>query len=129
MPAFSKQYRLLKRSDFSRCYSAGKRHFTSHFIIFVLPTAAETWRFGLAVSRKVGGAVQRNRIKRLLREFFRLHRELIPAGHDFAVVCKKGGHPERLNYPGLEKELLSLFTGLKARHASDACSTAGTAGL
>ncbi|MDR1125552.1 MAG: ribonuclease P protein component [Deltaproteobacteria bacterium] len=112
MPAFSKQYRLLKRSDFSRCYSDGKRHFTSHFIIFVLPTAAETWRFGLAVSRKVGGAVQRNRIKRLLREFFRLHRAIIPAGHDFAVVCKKGGHPERLNYPGLEKELLSLFTGL-----------------
>jgi ribonuclease P protein component len=112
MPAFSKQYRLLKRSDFTRCYSGGKRHFTSHFIIFVLPTTVEIWRFGLAVSRKVGGAVQRNRIKRLLREFFRLHRDLFPTGRDFAVVCKQGGHPERLNYPGLEKELLSLFTEL-----------------
>ena len=112
MTVFSKQYRLLKRSDFSRCYSNGKRYFTAHFIVYILPTGAETWRFGLAVSRKVGGAVQRNRIKRLLREFFRLQRDLIPAGRDIAVVCKQGGHPEELNYPSLEKELLSLLTGL-----------------
>jgi ribonuclease P protein component len=112
MLTFSKQNKLLKRAEYSKCYSAGKRYFTPHFIFFVLPTGAETWRCGLAVSRKVGGAVQRNRIKRLLREFFRLQQNILPPGFDIAVVAKQGRHPEKLNYPGLEKELLSLATGL-----------------
>ena len=112
MLTFSKQNRLLKRSDFLKCYGGGKRHYTSNFIVFVLPTRAEAWRLGLAVSRKVGGAVQRNRIKRLLREFFRLHQKRIPPGFDLAVVPKKSLKIDSLTYPALEKEMLSLLTGL-----------------
>ncbi len=115
MPAFSKLNRLLKRPEFLRCYSAGKRCFTSSFIVFVLPTEAAAWRLGLAVSRKVGGAVQRNRIKRLLREFFRLHQHLLPRGVELVVVPKKGIRPDDLTYRDVERELLSLLTGLFGR--------------
>jgi ribonuclease P protein component len=128
MQAFSKKNKLLKRSDYAKCYTTGKRYFTANFIVFVLPTSAETWRYGLAVSRKVGGAVQRNRIKRLLREFFRLHQHLFTSGADItadiAVVAKQGRHPERLSYPSLEKELLSLLTGLFDRTGKQ-CINAG----
>lgn len=47
-------------------------------------------RLGLVVGRKVGGAVSRNRIKRLIREFFRLNKEKIPESSDLIVLAKKG---------------------------------------
>ena len=51
-------------------------------------------RIGLSVSRKVGGAVQRNRWKRLLREAFRQSRTVLPRGIDFIVIPRKQEHPE-----------------------------------
>lgn len=109
---YPKQCRLLKRSDFMRCYDGGTRRHSGHFIFFILPTMADMWRFGAAVSRKVGGAVQRNRIKRLLREFFRLHQHAVPHGVDIVAVAKKGVRADALRYQELEQELLSLLTGL-----------------
>ncbi len=109
---FGKRRRLLKRADFLRCYNGGKRHHTPNFIFFVLPTQAETWRFGAAISRKVGGAVQRNRVKRLLREFFRRQQRNLPQGIDIVAVPKKSLKPGDITYAALEKELIPLVTGL-----------------
>lgn len=113
---FGKQQKLLKRAEFLRCYNGGKRHHTPNFLFFVLPTQADTWRFGTAVSRKVGGAVQRNRVKRLLREFFRQHQSELPQGLDIVAVPKKGLKPCSLTYAELEKELLPLLTGLSKHY-------------
>lgn len=109
---FEKRQKLLKRAEFLRCYDGGKRHFTPSFIFFVLPTQAETWRLGTAVSRKVGGAVQRNRVKRLLREFFRQHKWELPQGIDIVAVPKKSLNPDVVTYAALELELIPLVTGL-----------------
>lgn len=86
---FPKRCHLRKSSDFQRVRHAGKRYHTAHFIIVVLERSNSLTRLGLTVSRKVGGAVQRNRVKRLIREFFRLHFSRLPQGIDISVIAKK----------------------------------------
>lgn len=70
---FPKNRRLLRHSDFDRVYKLGKRHFTSHLTAFyLLRESAEGLRVGFTVGKALGGAVERNRMKRRLREAVRL---------------------------------------------------------
>ncbi len=66
-----------------------KRFDTEHFTLFLRKNNKDAKRLGLVVGRKVGGAVSRNRIKRLVREFFRLHRGEIPESSDLIVLAKE----------------------------------------
>jgi ribonuclease P protein component len=73
---FPKSARLLKHSDFQHVYKNGKRHFSGLLTAFYLFRADTTFagpRIGLTVGRALGGAVERNRIKRRMREAIRLH--------------------------------------------------------
>jgi ribonuclease P protein component len=84
---FSRSGRLLKHSDFERVYKQGRRHFSSHMTVFYLRQAEgaspegalpkKSARVGFTVGRVLGGAVQRNRIKRRLREAVRLRRAVL----------------------------------------------------
>jgi ribonuclease P protein component len=79
-------------------------------IVFILKGEDRApWRLGLAVSKKVGIAVQRNRMKRVVREFFRLHQQAIPAGVDYVVVPKRKVNAPALTYSQLESELGALL--------------------
>lgn len=70
---FPRQMRLLKHADFDRVYQQGRRHFSSHMTVFYrLRETGEGMRIGFTVSRALGGAVDRNRMKRRLREAVRL---------------------------------------------------------
>ena len=85
-----RQSRIRKQAEYSACYERGRRYHTEHFLVFVRPREnGACTRMGMAVSRKVGKAVTRNRVKRLLREFFRLHRALLPEHLDIVAVAKK----------------------------------------
>ncbi|HBQ21427.1 MAG: ribonuclease P protein component [Deltaproteobacteria bacterium GWA2_38_16] len=68
---FTKQQRLLKQNEFQYTLKCGVRQETTHFIVFFSKNDCETHRLGIIVSRKVGNAVIRNRIKRVAREYFR----------------------------------------------------------
>ena len=97
--------RIRRSREFGRVRREGKRLTTRHFIIYYLNTDSEG-RLGLTVSRKVGGAVQRNRVKRLVREFYRLHRQLLPPHTDFSIIAKVGAAD--LDFDGLRRELMVL---------------------
>src|SRR4051812_11875163 len=80
--------RLRKRFEFRRVRNEGRRVHTASFVIQVASRAEPGARLGLTVSRKSGSSVRRNRIKRLLREAFRLQRETFPQHADLVIIAK-----------------------------------------
>lgn len=87
--SFPRAARLLKHSDFERVYKQGRRHFSSHMTLFYLPQAEGGARVGFTVGRVLGGAVQRNRIRRRLREAVRLRRALLKGAVHVVINPKK----------------------------------------
>lgn len=104
--------RLLRRSQFVRVQQGGRRVNTAHFVVLVLsqagsPLRAEELapgrRLGLTVGKRVGNAVRRNRIKRVLREVYRRNKALFPADCDVVIVARPGA--ERLDYRAVKAEM------------------------
>ena len=101
--SFGKENRLLKRADFVRVQKRGRKLETKSILILVHPGRRGRTRLGIAVSKKYGSSVARNRFKRVVRELFRRNRSLFPKSSDVVVVPKRVRH--RVDYPGLLKEI------------------------
>ena len=86
---FPRAARLLRHADFERVYEQGQRHFARHMTFFFLPGTASEARVGFTVGRVLGGAVERNRIKRRLREATRLQSQRLETIADVVVNPKK----------------------------------------
>jgi len=87
---FPKEARLRKRRDFLKVQHKGRRLWGRQFIVYIRPGQTERSRLGITASRKVGGAVHRNRIKRWVREAFRTQPELFTTPIDIVVIAKRG---------------------------------------
>lgn len=81
-------YRIKQNYEFRRLYRRGKSAATPFLVVYALKTRRPVNRIGLTVSPKLGGAVVRNRIKRLLREAYRLHEHEISTSYDFVIVAR-----------------------------------------
>lgn len=88
--SFPPSCRIRKRGEYDRAFRSGRSVHTPHFRLVVAPAAEAESRLGLVVSRKVGKAWLRNRVKRVLREYFRVHRLAFAVPIDLVVVAKKG---------------------------------------
>jgi ribonuclease P protein component len=86
---FTKDDRLLHRSDFLRLSKKGKRIQNRYFIVYIQKNDFQHCRLGVTVTRKVGKAVTRNRIKRLAREFFRQNRHIVKDHWDISLIAKR----------------------------------------
>jgi ribonuclease P protein component len=82
--------RLRHAHDYQRVFQQGTKLVAPVFVLYVLPTSASHSRLGMAVSRRVGGAVVRNRVKRRLRELFRRHKSLLCPVCDVVFVARQG---------------------------------------
>lgn len=80
--------RLRREAEFDAVFRDGASAADGLLVVHARPNGLPVPRLGLAVGKALGGAVARNRVKRLLREAFRLRREEMPAGHDLVVVPK-----------------------------------------
>jgi ribonuclease P protein component len=79
--------RIRRRAEFQLVYERGSRVSSRYSTVFILPNQTAIGRLGIAATRKLGGAVVRNRAKRLIREVFR--RNKIAPGYDVVVVPKR----------------------------------------
>lgn len=88
-PRHAGRGRLTRSAEFERVYRQGRSFANRHLALYVFPNPeTDDPRVGLSVSRKVGGAVQRNRVKRLLREAAAALGDRLGAGCDFVVVAR-----------------------------------------
>ena len=94
--SFPKSLRILKRRDFLRIGRRGRRTHTRDMVFIVSRRREGSPRIGITVGRQVGKAVIRNRIKRLVREYFRTHKGRFAGGFDLVVIVKQSADIRRM---------------------------------
>jgi ribonuclease P protein component len=106
--SFPKRDRLTKRSQFLTLSRQGRKIHTSHFVILSKGNDLQQNRLGITVTTRVGNAVIRNRIKRLVREFFRRHKGQSSTARDIVVIAKRGA--ETLSLSEVAGEIRTALT-------------------
>ncbi|MDQ0297628.1 ribonuclease P protein component [Salibacterium salarium] len=112
-----KKYKIKKNHEFSRVFEKGKSSANRQFVIYVLNKPEQShFRAGLTVSKKMGNAVTRNRIKRLLREVIREMSDQLQEGKDYIVIARKP--VTQMNYEEIKKSMKHVMNvaGVLKKH-------------
>ena len=116
--------RLSRSAEFERVYRQGRSKANRFLVLYAFPReegSEEGPRLGLSVSRRVGGAVDRTRVKRVLREAFWQEAERLPDGSDYVVVARPDakGLAEREGAAGVRRSLGELVDGMGGRRSAE----------
>ena len=98
---------LKNNRDFVNVYTSGKSYANRYLVIYTLKNNSDRNRLGISVSKKVGNSVVRHRLKRLIKESYRLHEKMFNSGLDIVVIARKGS--DACDYAGIESALLHLM--------------------
>jgi ribonuclease P protein component len=117
-----KRRRLSRSGDFDRVYRDGRSYANRYLVVYSFPRAGEDEpRLGISVGRKVGGAVARNQVKRLLRDAFWTCSETLPDGYDFVIVARPqiAALADERGAAGVEEELRDVLAGARIGESSE----------
>jgi ribonuclease P protein component len=98
---------LKNNRDFVNVYTSGKSYANKFLVIYTLKNNSDRNRLGISVSKKVGNSVIRHRLKRLIKESYRLHEKMFNSGLDIVVIARKGS--DACDFAGIESALLHLM--------------------
>ena len=104
--------RIRKSEEFESVYQSGKSYANKYFVIYMSKHDFGINRLGVSVSKKVGNSVIRHRIKRLVKESFRLHEDMFNSGLNIVVIVRKGA--DVISYKEVTDALIHL---MKLHHA------------
>jgi len=114
-----KRRRLSRSAEFERVYRQGRSKANRYLVLYAFPRAedapeGEGARLGLSVSKRVGGAVDRTKVKRVLREAFWAEAERLPEGADYVVVARPDSRElaDREGMPGVRTALAELIDAM-----------------
>jgi len=103
-----KTFRLAKREDFNKVYRYGKSMANHQFVLYYLPQPKiEQFRLGISVSKKVGNAVVRNRLRRMIKEIVRLNKEQLAIQYDYILIVRKPAAD--MDYAQMEKSIFHVI--------------------
>ena len=96
----------MKNKDFQIVYKNGKSYANKYLVMYLLNNNKEENRLGISVSKKVGNSVVRHRVTRLIREAYRLNKEVFKQGYDIVVIARSSA--DGRTYQEIESALLHL---------------------
>ena len=102
---------LKKNHEFKRLYNRGKSETSKCIVVYCRRNGTDHNRLGITVSAKIGNAVQRNRIRRRLKEIYRLNEKSFSSGYDVILVARM--RSRLAEYKELESSVLTLFRKLR----------------
>lgn len=102
-----KNERIKKNSQFRFIYSRGKSYSNDKLVLYIFRNRKNINRIGLSVSKKVGKSVIRNRIKRLIREGYRLNKDMYKRGYDLIFIARVGS--KNAKFTDIEKSVIYLM--------------------
>ena len=97
---------LKKNQDFQTVYRGGKSYANKYLVMYVIDSGREDTRIGISASKKVGNSVVRHRFARLVRESFRLNKDILEEGKDIIVVARAAAKDK--NFDKIESAFLHL---------------------
>jgi ribonuclease P protein component len=102
-----KKYRLRKNLDFRKVYNKGKNFWNRNLVLYVKKNELEETRLGITVTKKIGNAVVRNKVRRRIREIYRLNLYRIEQGYDLIIIPKK--NVTEISYKELENAFIHIL--------------------
>ncbi|MBO4902416.1 MAG: ribonuclease P protein component [Lachnospiraceae bacterium] len=98
---------LKNNQDFKTVYKKGRSHANALFVVYLLENNTDRNRLGISVSKKVGNSVVRHRLKRLVKESYRLHENMFNSGLNIVVIARVGAN--KADFHTVEKALLDVM--------------------
>lgn len=102
-----KKHRIRKNMEFKKVYKIGKNYWNRNLVLYVSKNNLDNTRIGFTLTKKIGNAVTRNKVRRKMKEICRLNFNNIKEGYDLIFIAKKS--TVNLSYDELEKSIIHIL--------------------